>query len=112
MMCCSSFYLSFALIAHDMQLATCVLPLHIVIVVIMIVIMIVIGIIMIVIMDNRRCHNHIHQLFPFTLQFCILPSIKGEKDNYTQSCIYTHQQILIILQFDNYLRIVIEASQN
>ena len=101
MMCCSSFYLSFALIAHDMQLATCVLPLHIVIVVIMI-----------VIMDNRRCHNHIHQLFPFTLQFCILPSIKGEKDNYTQSCIYTHQQILIILQFDNYLRIVIEASQN
>ena len=105
MMCCSSFYLSFALIAHDMQLATCVLPLHIVIVVIMIVIMM-------VIMDNRRCHNHIHQLFPFTLQFCILPSIKGEKDNYTQSCIYTHQQILIILQFDNYLRIVIEASQN
>ena len=105
MMCCSSFYLSFALIAHNMQLATCVLPLHIVIVVIMIVIMM-------VIMDNRRCHNHIHQLFPFTLQFCILPSIKGEKDNYTQSCIYTHQQILIILQFDNYLRIVIEASQN
>ena len=105
MMCCSSFHLSFALIAHDMQLATCVLPLHIVIVVIMIVIMI-------VIMDNRRCHNHIHQLFPFTLQFCILPSIKGEKDNYTQSCIYTHQQILIIHQFDNYLRIVIEASQN
>ena len=108
MMCCSSFYLSFALIAHDMQLATRVLPLHIVIVVIMIVI----GIIMIVIMDNRRCHNHIHQLFPLTLQFCILPSIEGEKDNYTQSCIYTHQQILIILQFDNYLRIVIEACQN